>query len=147
MDNKSNDMELLNAIPRDRENAIHQMQLAEKLHINTGLLKKRIQTARREGAPICSAQCGYWITDDEEELECFTSSMRRQGFSRLATSKPINDTLKQIEGQMSLLDYLGAMPEEELGVDAEREKHEQKQTSLADTFCNVSEEVKENVEE
>ena len=105
MDNRSNDMELLNAIPRDRENAIHQMQLAEKLHINTGLLKKRIQTARREGAPICSAQCGYWITDDEEELECFTASMRRQGISRFATSKPINDTLKQIEGQMSLLDY------------------------------------------
>ena len=58
---------LLNAIPTGEANAIHQAELAERLHVSRSELKRDIQAARRSGVPIMSGNSGYWIARGERD--------------------------------------------------------------------------------
>ena len=42
----------------------------------------------------------------------FVRMMQKQAFSRLKTASPINNSLRQIKGQMSLTDVISSMSEE-----------------------------------
>ena len=96
--------ELIENIPKGKHNAIHQKDLADKLHIKSELAKKYVQEARRQGYKICSGQAGYWIAESDEELKAFVSMLRKQALTRLKTTKATRDYLKEYKGQISLTD-------------------------------------------
>lgn len=101
-----NIIELLKAvIPRGKENAIHLLPLSEKLGVSDHTAKKYVQAARRNGLMICSGQDGYWITDNSDEIRAFETTLHKQAISRLRTTKPMRDTLKEYKGQISLDDF------------------------------------------
>lgn len=91
-------------IPIGKCNAIHQRELADKLGIKSTKTKKCVQIARRKGLKICSGQAGYWIAENDEELKAYSKSTSKGAITRLKTTKPIRDALKEYKGQMSLAD-------------------------------------------
>lgn len=102
-----NDLErILCAIPKGKDKAIHNEELAKQFGMSIHTIKKYIQDARMQGIPIVSDNSGYWITDDREELKAFIDSMQKQGKKRFKTIKALKCTLNDIEWQNSLLDAL-----------------------------------------
>lgn len=109
MDNNINN--LMVVIPIGKQNAIHQIDLAEKIGIKPALVKKYVQVARRNGLNVCSGQKGYWLAESDDDLKEFETMLRKQALSRLKTTKPIRDSLKEYKGQMSLADTLECVSE------------------------------------
>ena len=94
------------------ENAIHQKTLAIRLKTTPDNVKRIIRRARQQGYEILSGSEGYWFASDENEKQDFVRMMQKQAFSRLKTASPINESLRQIKGQMSLTDVISSMSEE-----------------------------------
>ena len=88
------------------ENAIHQKDLAERLHTTPAAVKQLVRQARQQGYEVCSGQAGYFFAGDENEKQDFVSMMSKQAFSRLRSATPIKNTLKQCRGQYSLFERL-----------------------------------------
>ena len=102
-----NDLErILCAIPKGKDKAIHNEELAAQFGMSIHTIKKYIQDARMQGIPIVSDKSGYWITDNREELKTFIDSMEKQGKKRFKTIKALKRTLNDIEGQNDLLNAL-----------------------------------------
>lgn len=99
-------------IPVGIENAIHQKDLAAVLHTTPAAVKSVVRRARQQGLEICSGADGYWFAADESEKRAFVRMMRKQAFSRLASSSPLYNSLKQVRGQISLTDTLNAAGED-----------------------------------
>lgn len=98
-------IEILKAvIPIGKKNAIHLKELSEALGVKESVAKKYVQEARRKGSIICSGQVGYWIPESDTEIKSFASEQRKQALSRLKTTKPMRDSLKEYKGQISLSD-------------------------------------------
>ena len=93
-------------IPVGVENAIHQADLAIKLHTSPAAAKNIVRAARRQGLEICSGTEGYYFAASEQEINKYVGMMRKQAFSRIKTASPIINTLTTIKGQMSLTDCL-----------------------------------------
>lgn len=91
-------------IPKGKENAIHQEELARRLGTTADNAKKLVRLARAQGLQILSGKCGYWIAENDAEKSEFVNLMRAQAFSRLRSAKPIRNTLNNISGQISLFD-------------------------------------------
>lgn len=102
MDNKLE--RLLCAIPKGKENALHNEELARQLGVSPTKVKRMIQDAREQGMPIVSSKCGYWITEDREELKVFANSMEKQAKMRFLSIKAIKHTLSGTDGQICLPD-------------------------------------------
>lgn len=93
-------------IPVGISRAVHQKDLAEKLHTTPAAVKRFVREARQQGYEICSGQEGYWFAVDENEKQDFVTMMSKQALSRLKSASPIKNTLKQIRGQISLFESL-----------------------------------------
>ena len=93
---------VVQAIPTGKASAVHLSDLAKRLDMKPATVKKYIKEARRQGEIILSSSDGYWIASDRSEIEAFTTMMSRQGISRLASIKGMNNLLKLPEGQQSL---------------------------------------------
>lgn len=93
---------LLSVIPTGRSNAIHQKELAKRLGVTPAAAKQMVRRARQQGLQIVSGTDGYWFAADEEEKRIFVRTMQKQALSRLKTAKPINNTISQMQGQISL---------------------------------------------
>ena len=107
--NNTNDntIDMLRAvIPKGKDNAKHQKELADIMGVSTYIFKKYVQNARRKGMNICSGNEGYWITENEAELKAFNNMLKKQALTRLKTTKPIRDSLKEYKGQLTLADTL-----------------------------------------
>lgn len=89
-------------IPMGSENAIHLKELSELLHMNDGTVKRYIKLARQQGYKIVSDAKGYWLSESKEEWRKWCNMMRKQALSRLKVIKPINDRLKDYDGQIDL---------------------------------------------
>ncbi|MCR5835510.1 MAG: hypothetical protein K6G88_03260 [Lachnospiraceae bacterium] len=76
-------------IPVGVENAIHQKELAVKLHTTPAYAKIIVRQARQQGLQILSGVEGYWFAADENEKQEFVRIMQKQAFSRLKTASPI----------------------------------------------------------
>ena len=98
--------DLKRVIPIGRENAIHLDKLAQALGVKEGKAKKIIQNARREGMDIVSGQPGYWFPVDDNERKTYYCMLKKQAISRFKTIKPMGDTLKAFQGQMSITEVL-----------------------------------------
>lgn len=108
-------MEILErVIPIGKENAIHQEELASRLGVTPATAKIMVREARQRGLQILSGTCGYWLAENNLEKREFVLLMRKQAFSRLESAKPINSTLNEIDGQISLLDAMNGTSEEAL---------------------------------
>lgn len=83
--------ELLNCIPFGKKNSIHLLELSNLLHVSTRETKLQIQMARREGALILSAPCGYWQTHNPEEIQRFKRSMAGQAKQRMRSIARMKD--------------------------------------------------------
>lgn len=88
------------------ENAIHLKSLSDRLGIAETTIKKYIRNARKNGVPICSDQRGYWVSNNVNEQRLFVETMRKHAFSRLAMTKHMKKTTDEIEGQISLNDWV-----------------------------------------
>lgn len=95
---------LILVIPKGAENAIHLKELSEKLHMNDGTVKRYIKLARQQGYRIVSNSKGYWLSESKEEMIKWRNMMRKQALSRLEAIKPINNSLNDYDGQISLTD-------------------------------------------
>ena len=108
-------MEILErVIPIGKENAIHQEELASRLGFSPATAKIMVREARQRGLQILSGTCGYWLAENDLEKREFVLLMRKQAFSRLKSAKPINNTLSEIDGQISLSDVVIGVSEEVL---------------------------------
>lgn len=85
--------EIINLIPKGKENAVHLNVLARLADLHPRAVKKIIKDARRNGAPILSGIEGYWIGTKEEQVQ-FLRMMKGQALSRLKT---ISDMQKNAE--------------------------------------------------
>lgn len=104
---------LTHDIPYGRQNAVHLPELARRWNISTDTVKKWVKKGRTAGLPIMSDQAGYWLSDDEAEKERFVKSMWRQAISRIKTSKPTRQSLKENKDQIKLDDVRAADEQEE----------------------------------
>lgn len=93
---------ILNAvIPVGKDNAIHLNVLADKIGVTPATVKKYVQGARRKGLDICSGKDGYWFAENDADRKDFETLLRRQALSRLKTTKPMRDKLKEYKGQIT----------------------------------------------
>lgn len=99
------------AIPTGRENAIHQVDLAELLNVKPAVVKRIIRVARNKGVFICSDACGYYFPANTTEKRRWVIMMYKQAISRFSSSKCMNLSLKDVEGQISLTDDLQGISE------------------------------------
>lgn len=122
MNNENEVVEILKTfIPKGKENAIHQKELAILLCEHPSRVKKMIQEVRQKGElEICSGPQGYWIAKDEEEIKEFAKRLDRQAYTRLKTSRPMKDTLKQDKNQLHLFENLKEVSKG--GEDGKKEK-------------------------
>ena len=97
---------LLCAIPKGKENAVHNEELAKKFGVSTTKIKNLIHEAREHGVPIASGMLGYWITEDREEIQKFVNSMDKSAIKRIATTKALKHMLSVTEGQITLPNVL-----------------------------------------
>ena len=95
---------VVTVIPMGAENAIHLKELSELLHMNDGTVKRYIKLARQQGYRIISDTKGYWLSESKEDWRKWRNMMHRQAISRLEVIKPINDRLKDYDGQIDLTD-------------------------------------------
>lgn len=98
-----------NIIPVGKENAIHLEELAKRLNVKTGKAKSLVRKSREEGIQILSDANGYWISENPFEKIKFVAAMRKAALSRLKSATPINDTLKDVDGQISINDVINDM--------------------------------------
>ena len=103
--------DLKNVIHIGKQNAIHQKELANRLGVTPATAKYMVRKARQNGLQILSGVNGYWIAENDIEKREFIALMRKQAFSRLKSTKSINSTLNDSNGQMSLSDALTAISE------------------------------------
>lgn len=103
---------LFSVIPIGKKNAIHLNTLSDVLGVNETAAKKSVQQARNIGFKICSGQVGYWIPENDDDIRIYEAGQRRQAFTRLKTTKPMRDGLKEYKGQISFSDFSNKDPEE-----------------------------------
>lgn len=94
-------MNIAEYLPKGKENAIHLEQLTRTLNMSETTVKGLIREARRQGVPIMSAKCGYWLSESKEEHEAFIKSMRAHGFSMIKTASSFVEN-EEIKGQIKL---------------------------------------------
>lgn len=89
-----------------KDNAIHQAQLCAVLNMSPSTVKLVIRSARKQGVEILSGVPGYWIAENDQEKKDFVRLMRKQALSRLVSTGPMRKTLNNIDGQMTLTDFI-----------------------------------------
>ena len=69
--NIQNSLMLINYIPVGKSNAITRQELVRLTGESDRAIRKEIKRLNRDGIPILSSSrgCGYWISDDLDELE------------------------------------------------------------------------------
>lgn len=66
------DFIVLSAIPKGKENALFQKDLASSLGMKKREFRWSVNHLRLSGVPICSSpECGYWVADTMEDVKEF----------------------------------------------------------------------------
>ena len=65
-----------------------------------------IRKARIEGAYILSDSSGYWKSSVISEMQDYVKRMTKHALSELVVIRPIVKALRDIDGQISLAEYL-----------------------------------------
>ena len=104
---KTDDIEIKKSIikkhfPIGRENARHQKELADILGIESQHVKELAQKGREYGVPVLSDKCGYWISNDTEEIESFIKKQEKYGRTCFKSVKPLKELLNVLKGQKTI---------------------------------------------
>lgn len=94
--------EILQHIPRGRENAVSMATLAAKGGISERKVRKLIHDARKAGALIIGDKYGYYQPANQEELKRYVKTQRRRALGSLANIKPARLELETTPGQESM---------------------------------------------
>lgn len=76
-------------LPRERANAISTRELARITGRKPREITRQICAERRNGAPIISDTCGFWIASDIEELRRCTAALHRRAGEIHATARAL----------------------------------------------------------
>ena len=87
--------ELLRAIPRGAENAVSMQALAARLGVSARVLRLMIAAARRDGLPVCSSACGYYLPVSRRELLKSVRRLRRMARSIFESLRPAEALLRR----------------------------------------------------
>lgn len=87
--------ELYNALPTGEDNAIHQVELAEKFDVKPAHVKEMIRAARRQNIEICSSRNGYFVPENDLERQQFAQFMIKSAKSRFVSVKTTRSKLKE----------------------------------------------------
>jgi len=77
---------VIDVLCRGRENAQTMRELRQVLNGDSRSIRLEIESERRNGTPILSDKCGYWLSNDRAEIERFCQSMRRRGREIMKTA-------------------------------------------------------------
>lgn len=104
---KQNDIRIRKSIiekqfPKGRENALHQKELANILDLEPQHIKELAQKGRTYGIPILSDSCGYWISDNIEEIQAFIKKQEKYGRTCFRSVKPLKRLLNVLNGQKTI---------------------------------------------
>ena len=111
--NDNNIEMLMSVIPIGKENAIHQVELAERIGTTPDIAKVMVREARQRGMRILSSNRGYWIPENDEEVKQFVWQMLKQAYTRIKSVGCMRSVLNEVSGQMSLSDVLKELSEED----------------------------------
>lgn len=88
-----------------KENAMTAKDIAAMVGISDPRpVTKSIQMERLDGAPICSGQNGYYLTDDANEHAVFLAGYERRFVSMAKTYNALKRTQMKMEGQTEIAD-------------------------------------------
>lgn len=82
-----------------QENAVPLRQLVAWTGRNGRMVRRMIETERREGIPICSGETGYYLASNPSELRRFQASMIRRALEIVRTVRALDGTLQEMGGQ------------------------------------------------
>lgn len=108
VDNKNHfgkdEFEIVNLLPRGKENAISTSELVNLLGCgSTRELQQIIARERCAGAIICSgSKKGYWLPKDRKEVEDFCKTMDKRAKNIFNATKSAKRYLELPEGQQEL---------------------------------------------
>lgn len=83
------------SLPKGKENAIHQKELAQFLGVTSATIKIMVKEARQQGVQIISGNGGYWIAKDDLEKKEFVAIMRKKAFTLLESAALINNSIEK----------------------------------------------------
>ncbi|MDE5754217.1 MAG: hypothetical protein K2J71_00585 [Oscillospiraceae bacterium] len=82
-------------IPDGLDNAVSQKQLCDMTHMNDREVRQAIETARRQGAPICSSchpdSSGYYMPKTKHEATIYLTMQQHRINSAIQAMKPVQD--------------------------------------------------------
>lgn len=90
--------------PKGRDNALHQKEIADIHDIEPQDVKELAKKGREYGLPVLSDSCGYWISNDDEEIRSFVKSHEKYGRTCFKTVKALKQSLKVVKGQKTIED-------------------------------------------
>ena len=93
-------MQLIDAIPQGRENAVTRAELLALTGLSDRGLRRELHDLRLSGELICSSTTppgGFWRPDDEGELRAFLTSMTNRGKNTLAAASATRRALRDFE--------------------------------------------------
>ncbi len=96
-------MNIVDFIPKGKENAVSKYTLATTLEISEREVRRQIEEQRNKGVPIisCSHSKGYYIADSREDVEIITRDLRSRAFKMLKTVSAFENHCEgQCEGQI-----------------------------------------------
>ena len=102
---------LFEMLPKGKDNAIHQKDLAERMNVKPNIVKLLVRKARREGYEICSCRNGYYLPVSDDERREFYNMMKKSALSHFVSAKPVKHTLDTSSDQLSLIDYMQSREE------------------------------------
>lgn len=95
-------MNILEALKKGEENAIHVQELADMFKCDITAVKAEIRKLRREGVLICSSTKGYYIPANKADIERFYRKMRKHALTCLRSITTARKALNSLDGQMEL---------------------------------------------
>lgn len=82
-------MDIIDLIPYGMTNAISQNALATLCGTDRRTIRKAVELARRQGAPICSDNSGYYFPADTEEARHYVRMQKHRIRTAAAVLKPV----------------------------------------------------------
>ena len=95
-------MNIVDFIPRGRENAIRRADLVARLNLPDRKVREMIETARKDGALILNDQsgAGYYISEDLGELKRQMRSNKNRAMSILRQNTHLRRKIKELESDV-----------------------------------------------
>jgi len=69
MDKRTKICEYLKENHRGKDNAVHSRELEQRFSIDGRGLRRKINSLRQTGVPICSGDTGYYYADSADDLD------------------------------------------------------------------------------